>query len=150
HFRMSIVRLLGVDLTNNDPNSFAATLMYAVVLVPAMWFASTSKRWRAFLLFYLVLTAGCIALTGSRAGFVSLALWVFLCIIRSRYRVRFGILALIASPFLWMVLPPSLQNRFETIVNPDVGPLNARVSAEGRFEGLWLGLELWGQNPLTG
>jgi O-antigen ligase len=150
HFRMSIVRLLGVDLTNNDPNSFAATLIYAIVLVPAMWFASTSKWWRAFLLFYLTLTAGCIALTGSRAGFVSLALWVFLCIIRSRYRVRFGILALMASPFLWMALPPSLQNRFETIVNPDVGPLNARVSAEGRFQGLWLGLELWGQNPLTG
>jgi O-antigen ligase len=149
-YRMSIVRLVGVDITDSDPNSFAATLVYALTLVPAMWFASVSWRWRGFLIFYGVLTAGCIALTGSRAGFVSLVLWSGLCILRSRWRVGLCALAVASAPVLWCALPPSLQNRFETIIHPEVGPLNAQVSAEGRLEGFWLGIQLWEQNPLTG
>jgi O-antigen ligase len=48
------------------------------------------------------------------------------------------------------VLPDSLQTRFETIVNPEVGPANARQSGEGRIQGFFTGLELWQRNPLTG
>jgi O-antigen ligase len=147
---MGIVRLMGVDQTMNDPNAFAATLLYALALVPAAWFISSSAAWRGFVVCYAILSVGCMALTGSRAAFVALVLWVSVSILRSRYRVAFGAVALAAAPFLWALLPPSLQNRFETIINPDVGPLNARVSAEGRFEGFWLGVELWQASPLTG
>ncbi|HYT94586.1 MAG TPA: hypothetical protein VEL76_38075, partial [Gemmataceae bacterium] len=117
HFRMSIVRLIGVDASHSDPNSFAATLIFVLALTPALWFVSTSVRWRGFLICYGILTVGCIALTGSRAGFVSLVLWAGLAILRSRRRFALCGLALAASPFMWAALPPSLQNRFETIIN---------------------------------
>jgi len=51
---------------------------------------------------------------------------------------------------LWGALPEALQNRFETIVNPEVGPANARESAQNRLEGLEIGLKLWAQYPATG
>src|SRR5262249_28103606 len=40
--------------------------------------------------------------------------------------------------------------RFETIIYPEVGPAIAQASAEGRVEGFYVGLELWGDNLLTG
>src|SRR2546429_129416 len=73
-YRMGIVRRLGVDSTMNDPNSFAATLVYAAALMPAQWAAGSSLRWRGFMVFYGLLIAGCIALTGSRSGFLALIL----------------------------------------------------------------------------
>jgi O-antigen ligase len=51
---------------------------------------------------------------------------------------------------LWGALPEALQNRFETIVNPEVGPANARESANNRLEGLEIGFKLWAQYPATG
>jgi hypothetical protein len=150
HYRMGIVRLLGVDSTMNDPNSFAATLVCAVALMPAQWATSSSLRWRAFMVFYALLTTGCIALTGSRSGFLAFVLCLGLMILRSRWRNQLAIAAILAAPVMWAALPSHLQGRFETIVNPDAGPLNAKVSAEGRLEGFWLGVELWEGNPLTG
>jgi hypothetical protein len=150
HYRMGIVRLLGVDSTMNDPNSFAATLVYAAALIPAQWAAGSSWRWRGFMVFYAMLIAGCVALTGSRSGFLALGLCAVLAILRSRWRYALGVAALVLAPLLWAALPPKLQNRFETIINPDVGPLNAKVSAEGRLEGFTLGVELWERNPLSG
>jgi O-antigen ligase len=149
-FRMGITRLIGIDSTMGDPNAFAATLVYALCLVPASWHSTGSKRWRAFLLFYMLLTAGCIGLTGSRSGFVLLCLWTVLSVMRSRLRWVLGMLAVVAAPLCFLALPPTLQTRFESIIDPDVGPRNAKVSAEGRIEGLMLGLQLFGASPLTG
>jgi O-antigen ligase len=58
--------------------------------------------------------------------------------------------AFFAAPAVFLLLPESLQTRFETIVNPDVGPANARQSGEGRLLGLQTGFELWAENPLGG
>ncbi len=150
HFRMGIVRLIGVDTTISDPNAFAASLVYATTLAPAAWFASTSRLWRCYLLGHGLLTAGCVALTGSRSGFVAMLLWIGLAMLRSRWRYAFIALAVVSAPFVWCALPPSLQNRFETIINPDVGPRNAQESAEGRVQGFYLGIKLLEENPLTG
>jgi O-antigen ligase len=149
-FRMGITRLIGIDSTLGDPNAFAGTLVYALCLVPASWHSTDSKRWRAFLLFYMLLTAGCIGLTGSRSGFVLLCLWTTFTVLRSRLRWVLAALAVVAAPICFAMLPPSLQNRFESIIDPSVAPLNARVSAEGRIEGLMLGLKLFNELPLTG
>src|SRR5262249_7044285 len=56
----------------------------------------------------------------------------------------------VAAPAMWAALPPSLQNRFETIIHPEVGPSNAIVSGEGRLVGLQTGLQLFGASPITG
>ncbi len=149
-YRMETTRLVGVDSTLSDPNAFAATLVYSMALTPALWYASTTGRWRLFLVFYGLLTAACAALTGSRSGFACLGLLVVLTILRSRWRYTFAVLAIASAPVMWSMLPQSLQRRFETIINPDAGPLSAKVSAQGRFHGLEQGLELFGRNPLTG
>jgi O-antigen ligase len=148
--RMGIHRLVGIDATMNDPNAFAANLLYALALVPASWVGNRAVRWRCFLVFYVALTVGCIGLTGSRGGFVALMFASTLNIARSRKRWLFAALAVLAAPALWMALPAEMQNRFETIIHPEVGPANAQVSAEGRLEGLRMGTELWSQYPFTG
>ena len=97
------------------------------------------------------LSVGCILLTGSRSSFLGLILWGSLVILRSRHRWA-GIPAAARSRparCSWPC-PESLQTRFETIVNPDVGPENARVSGEGRIEGPTKGMELIEAYPATG
>ena len=45
------------------------------------------------------------------------------------------LLAVLAAPAVFLALPESLQTRFETIVNPEVGPKEAERSGEGRIQG---------------
>src|SRR5262249_49892998 len=99
---------------------------------------------------YSMLGILCIALTGSRGAFVCLLVWLMLAVWQSRWRSKLIMLLLPTAPLLFLALPPQLPNRFETIVNPAVGPKNARESADGRIQGFWIGMELWQKNPLAG
>lgn len=149
-FRMGIPRLIGVDQTRNDPNALATSILLSMVYVPVLWQSESSPRLRWCLAGYLALSFLCIGLTGSRGGFVGLIIWVAVTIWQSAWRKTLMVAAVAAAPVLFMALPESLQNRFETIVNPDVGPKNAQVSSEARIYGLMIGMELWQNNPLTG
>jgi O-antigen ligase len=149
-FRMSIVRMIGVDTSLGDPNSFGASLVFALPFVRAFWL-SCRQRWvHLSLVGYLGLTVGCVLLTGSRSSLLGLMVWGAWVILCSRHR-WYGIsAAAIGAPLVFLLLPDSLQTRFETIVNPDVGPANARVSGEGRLEGFFKGMELFAAHPVTG
>jgi O-antigen ligase len=149
-FRMGITRLIGVDTTMGDPNSFGASIVYALPFIIPFWTDPASKRWRWLLGGYLALSVVCIGLTGSRSAFVGFLLGGLLMIMKSRWRWRLAIGGVLAAPLLWAALPPTLQTRFETIINPDVGPANAKSSAEGRIQGLVSGLQLWEENPISG
>src|SRR5262249_30510941 len=118
--------------------------------VVPFWMEHRTLRWRLFLAGYVALSIMCIGLTGSRSAFVGVVLGSFIVIMRSSFRGRLAVVGLALSPALWAALPSSLQNRFETIVNPEVGPANAQTSAEGRIEGLRTGAKLWQSNPFTG
>jgi O-antigen ligase len=149
-FRMGIVRLLGVDSALGDPNSFGASIVFALPFVRAFW--QTTRRWwaRPALAGYLMLSVGCILLTGSRSSLLGLLVWGTFVILRSRHRWWGLSAAAVGAPLLFFALPDSLQTRFETIVSPEVGPENARVSGEGRLEGLTKGFELLEAYPATG
>jgi hypothetical protein len=147
---MGIERLIGVDTTMGDANSFGGTIVYVLPFVIPFWLDPQSKKWRWLLAGYVALSVVCIGLTGSRSAFVGLVLGVLWVIARSRYRMRLGLLAVLATPFLWAALPSALQNRFETIIDPEVGPANAQTSAQGRIEGLLTGMKLWDESPVTG
>jgi hypothetical protein len=149
-FRMSIARMIGVDTSLGDPNSFGASIVYALPFVMPFWRDRPSWRLRGFLIGYVGLSMVCIGLTGSRSSFVGLLFWFLVMVLRSRWRWRLAALGLLGAPVLWAALPPSLQNRFETIIHPEVGPANAIASGEDRLEGLRIGLDLWGQFPATG
>jgi O-antigen ligase len=149
-FRMGIARLIGVDTSMGDPNSFGATIVYALPFLIPFWRTQPSWTLRSFLLCYLALSVICVGLTGSRSAFLGLLLWAVVAVLWSRWRWPLLILTILVVPILWAALPAPLQNRFETIVHPEVGPANAAVSGKGRIEGLMVGLNLWAKYPLSG
>jgi hypothetical protein len=149
-YRMGISRLIGVDSSLGDPNSFGASIVFAMPFVTAFWNTNPSKSLKLALIAYFTLSVGCIMLTGSRSSFLCLLMWAAWMIARSSYRWKALAGAIVSFPLVFMVLPESLQNRFETIVNPDVGPENAKVSGQGRIDGLLTGFELLSDNPLNG
>jgi hypothetical protein len=149
-FRMSIVRLLGIDKTLGDPNHFAHSIVYTLPFVVPTWFAARSMLTRSCLCGYVALACVCIALTGSRSALLGVAFVVFVTVLRTRYRLAMIVLVVAASPLMWFALPPSLQNRFMTIVDPSVGPKSAKDSGDGRFQAPAIGAELFQKHPLTG
>jgi hypothetical protein len=149
-YRMGIIRMIGVDSSMGDPNSFGASIVFALPFVTACWLCFRERWAKLALLGYLGLSSGCILLTGSRSSLVGLCLWGSIVILKSRHRwAGLGAAALMA-PVVFLILPDSLQTRFETIINPEVGPESARVSGEGRVDGFFKGFELLAANPATG
>jgi len=148
--RMGISRMVGIEGTNGDPNAFAMTIVLSLIFVPTCWGCFPNQLPRAFLTGYLLLGTFCISMTGSRAAFVALVIFVLYAVWKSAWRGRLAALLVPTAPLLFVALPAELQNRFETIVNPDVGPKNAQVSAEGRIDGFLIGMRLWQENPLFG
>jgi len=150
-YRMGIARMVGVDTTLGDPNSFGASIIYALPVVAALWQSNLGGRLgKLTIAGYVGLSSLCILLTGSRGSLVGLCVWFAILVWGTRYRVRAALALVVAAPLAFVALPDSLQNRFETIINPDVGPANARESGEGRIVGFFTGMELWAKNPLTG
>lgn len=150
-YRMGITRMIGVDTTLGDPNSFGASIVFALPLVAALWKSEIGGRLgRWALMGYVCLSALCILLTGSRSSLLGLLLWSLIIIWGTKYRFKAIILFALVAPAAFVALPESLQTRFETIINPDVGPANAKESGEGRYQGLVMGFQQWANNPLTG
>jgi hypothetical protein len=150
-YRMGIGRMIGVDSTLGDPNSFGASIVFALPVVAALWRTGIGGRHgRLLLLGYVGLSSLCILLTGSRSSLLGLLLWFVLLIWGTRYRFRALTALAVAAPLAFVALPEELQTRFETIINPEVGPKNAQESGEGRIHGFFMGFELWSSSPLTG
>jgi hypothetical protein len=149
-FRMGIVRLIGVDKTLGDPNSFGASLVYALPFVRYLWtvWPSTFKRWA--LVVYVLMSAGCILLTGSRSSLVGMGMWGFFNLLMTRRKALWLTGLAVLAVGGWFAMPPSLQTRFETIIDPSVGPANAQESGQGRIEGFFTGLKLWDMYPVAG
>jgi O-antigen ligase len=143
--------MIGVDTTLGDPNSFGASIVFALPIVTALWRAGIGGRRGRFLLTgYVGLSTLCVLLTGSRSSLLGLLLWFSIVIWRTKYRVKALAAFAVAAPLVFVALPESLETRFETIINPEVGPKNAEESGKGRLIGFYTGLDLWGAFPLTG
>jgi O-antigen ligase len=148
---MGIARMIGVDGTLGDPNSFGASIVVALPMAVALWRTGIGgKKAKYALIGYAGLSILCILLTGSRSSLLGLLVYAGWLILRSRQRWFWLAAFAVAAPILFIALPGSLQTRFETIINSDVGPANAKESGEGRIIGFLTGLELFAANPLTG
>lgn len=149
-FRMGIVRMIGVDESGSDPNSFASSILYALAISLAFWPEVKSRRERFFLSYYTVLSVVCVILTGSRSGLVGL-LSVLTFSFRRLFRKKLLLLlVLVAIPMVWQVMDERLQTRFWTLIDSSAGPESARESAEGRIKGLYDGISLWERSPVLG
>ncbi len=149
-YRMGTARMIGVDSTLGDPNSFAASLVYAFPITIPFW-RSIRKRWETWALVgYAGLTCVCVLLTGSRTGLMGLVVAGIVLLMLSRYRWRLLLAAAALAPIVWVSLPADRQTRFLTILDPSVGPANAQASAESREMYFWIALDLWRQSPIVG
>jgi O-antigen ligase len=149
-YRQGIPRMMGVDSALGDPNSFGASIVYALPFVTPFWACSPSRRLRCFLVAYVAVSVTCIGLTGSRSAFVGLLLCIAFMMMRSRVRWRWVVPLLLIAPILWVGLPEVLQNRYATIIDPSAGPAVAQTSAQSRIDGLFIGMRLWDRSPITG
>jgi len=89
-------------------------------------------------------------LTASLSSLLGVGVWGLLLVMQTRHKIIILAGLSVLAVCSWFVLPESLQLRFETIIDPSVGPANAQESGQGRIEGFFTGLDLWAQYPLTG
>jgi O-antigen ligase len=149
-YRMGIARMVGVDSNYNDPNTFGATILYSLPMAWAMWREQMRGWQRGLLCGYFALSVVCIVLTGSRSGFAGLGLLAILIGMLSPYRFRILLAMALAAPVGWSLVPPHMQNRFLTLIDPSYGPKNAQQSAESRSEGWTDGVQFWRRHPMLG
>jgi O-antigen ligase len=149
-FRQGITRMVGVDVTYADPNAFASTVLLSLPLTLPFWSSTRSAPVRALLAVFTLGACTCILLTGSRAGYVGLAIFALCCLMFTRSKIRMFILLAVAVMLLIAFAPSALQDRFLTLVDPTYGPANAQESAQGRIGGFVEGFHLWDENPLVG
>ena len=146
-WRMGISRMIGVDLTHNNPNAFAATLVFALPFTLPLWATKPSPLVCIGLIGFTLGAIACILLTGSRSGLVGLLAFGMLFLSGTRYRKTGMVLLAGAACVAVVALPGELQNRFMTLIDSSYGPSNAEVSAQGRFDGLMAGLKLLSRVP---
>jgi len=150
-YRMGISRMMGVDTSLGDPNSFGASIVFALPIVAAVWWTGMAGKYgRLAMVGYVGLSCLCIMLTGSRSSLLGLLFWFAIVIWGTQYRLKAFAAFVVVAPLAFVALPDSLQNRFETMINPEVGPKNAQESGDGRIYGFIKGFELWAENPLNG
>jgi O-antigen ligase len=144
-------RMVGVDSTYSHPNTFAATLVYALPMLLPFWTKDASRRTKMLMIGYLLLSVTCVLLTGSRTGLVGLGvLAVITTLFLSRRRLRVIVYLCVFAAAAWSVLPEDRQNRYLTIIDPSRGPANAEASADSRIAFFWIGVRLWRENPVLG
>ena len=154
-WRMGIRRMIGVDQSLNDPNAFASSLLYSLPLTLPIWATRPAKSLRILLVGYTLGVCACIALTGSRGGFVGLCAFTMMALLVSVKRKALVVVlgAVVGTAGLGVAtvaLPEELQNRYLTLIDSSYGPKNAAESASGRMDGLMYGIEAWEKSPLLG
>jgi O-antigen ligase len=149
-YRMGIPRMIGIDESFNDPNTFAATILYSLPLTLAFWPEAKNRKHKLLLAYYTGLTVLCVIFTGSRSGFAVLLVFFVLVLPRLFFSKRMFAIAVVSLPLVWFAMPEDLQNRFWTLIDPSVGPRNAQGSAESRTIFFFEGLALWQGSPVLG
>ncbi|MGA2030673.1 MAG: O-antigen ligase family protein [Thermoguttaceae bacterium] len=148
--RMGIWRMVGVDKSLGDPNSFAASVNYALpMLLPVL--ALSQKKWqRLALAGAAALSCVCVLLTGSRTGFAGIVVLAAAGALATKHRWRFVLLTLLGAPLIWLSLSERLQNRYTTLIDPSLGPASAQESAESRIVFFRMAVDIWREHPLFG
>lgn len=148
-WRMGTKRMVAVGVTRSDPNSFGASVVYALPWLYPMWNLAV-KRWQKLsVVALLTLGATCVLLTGSRSSFVGLVAVALIGGMMSKHRVRIVVMCALI-PLIWAALRPDLRDRYMSIVDPTKGVGGATESAEGRTDSFLHGMRSFAKNPLTG
>jgi len=154
-YRMGTIRMIGVDETMNDPNTFGASIVYAIPMLIPLWHLKGKTIWlglcmKLFAVCSFLLSVVCVLKTGSRSSFVAVITVLLFLACFSKYRYRWLTALVVAAPFIWMGMSDNLKDRYLTIIDPSRGPASAQESAEGRLEGFRLGVQIWEKYPIVG
>ena len=148
-YRMGIRRLCGIDQTFGDPNAFAATILYSLPFVWALWKAKPSELIKKLLIFYGLMCMVCVALTGSRSGMVTFIFLLIILWVRGKKKILGAVGLVLILIISWYAMPADLQERFDTIFDDSINP-SATLSAQGRIEGFRMGMKLFELSPIWG
>ncbi len=150
-YRMGIARMVGIDETYRDPNTFAATILYSFPMLIPVWNDPNRPKFaRPLAMAYAALSVTCVMLTGSRSGFVGMVFLAGCIALTSRHRMTMLVLMVLLAPAVWFLLGDELQDRYLTLIDPSRGPASAQMSASGRMGGFLRGIDLWTRKPILG
>jgi O-antigen ligase len=160
-----VAHLEGIENTYGHYNAVAASTVLSFPFTLFLWQVRKpfTQQWPKFwqrmfvagLISYFAIAFAAIALTNSRSGMLAAAFFVVLSALTASSfkfeRIMAMIpLALIMLAVLWVVMPEASKGRLRTVWNPEAGPKNAYISAQGRVLGFEAGMEMFKRYPLTG
>lgn len=153
-WRMGIKRMMGIDTTYGDPNYFAASIVYSLPLWWALFRQKIEhKIIKIILWIYPLLATVSIIYTGSRAGLLTLVLFV-LCLVLQSSKKYLAIAAMfVVLSVAWAAMPESYKVRFGSTFlseSSETGQQAATASAQGRILGLKTGYATFLKHPLLG
>lgn len=150
-YRMGISRMIGIDETLGDPNSFAASIAYSLPFaVIAYHFYGLNKYVKMGVAAYFPLAAVAIIFTGSRSGQLTCLLFCFMLILISSRKILYLFLSVLLLSVTWVAMPEDYQQRFHSAFDQDVGPENAAASANSRVDLFHQAIDIFAQYPLVG
>ena len=151
-WRMGISRMIGVDSTYNDPNSFGASVVLSLPFVYTL-FRYEMRSWlRKSYCGYFVLAVLCVVFTGSRSASIALVFLLILWSMMQKGKKKLYILALVflSLSVVWFNMPAEKKVRIRSIWDENAGPANAQQSTEGRIYGFEAGWKMFKHAPFTG
>ncbi|HWO30691.1 MAG TPA: O-antigen ligase family protein [Candidatus Acidoferrum sp.] len=152
--RLGGERLQGVLNGNySNPNDLAIAIVMSIPLCLALLFLSKSPLWRAVWALAMLVMTYAVLLTGSRGGFLALAITAGVCLwevaIRGR-RPYLLLLAVVAGIVLWIPSSAILGGRLMGTFDPKDSFVYAYASAEARQKLFWRSIEITAMHPLFG
>jgi O-antigen ligase len=148
-YRMGISRLVGMDQTYNDPNTFAATIVYSLPFAWALWKSEKSKWMGRGLLGYGAMCVVAIMFTGSRSGMLSFLFFLGLIWMKHQKKIFGLVLLALGLLAIWQFVPGEYKVRYFTIFDDSISA-TAAESAQGRIDGLKNGFKLFANSPFLG
>ncbi|MDJ0520929.1 MAG: O-antigen ligase family protein [Planctomycetota bacterium] len=150
-FTMGVKRMLGAGTSYEDPNSFAATVVFGLVLVVWAGIHTRSRALRLCSVVYLLLGSACVIFARSRSGLVLLVLalvWTFFSIPSRRIRAALAVAVIALGIALAGAQTEAAMERFAGIFSAETYERDA--STRGRIEGYVVSWQIFQQKPVFG
>jgi hypothetical protein len=148
-FKMGTKRMIGIDLTMNNPNAFGASIVVWLPFILPLLLLMKKKWHYLFIICYVLLSIRCVQLTGSRSAFLMLGVALAGAGVLSKHRMKLIPVMLLVGVVIWFSLSENLQDRYRSIFDPTVNE-SANESARGRIEGFLDGIQNWKNSPIWG
>lgn len=145
-----IERAQALTVSFGDPNALASSLALVLPIGVALQRHTKGLFTRQLLRSLLLLVLICIIFTGSRAGMIQLIFIALYIAWRSTKRLSAVLTALGLLLVIWVLMPPTYQERFLTIFTFTDTSTAAGKSAYGRIIGWEVASQIFKDHPLLG